>query len=74
MGAMPMPAGGTTRTHAPMSLSPADLLPAYREAAAARDALGVPALPLTAPEAQALTQLLEHQPAGEEAFLLHLLS
>ena len=57
-----------------MSLSPADLLPAYREATAARDALGVPPLPLTAPEAQALTQLLEHPPTGEEAFLLHLLS
>ena len=69
-----MPSGDTTRTHAPMSVSPADLLPSYREAAAAREALGVQPLPLTAPQAQALTQLLQQPPAGEEAFLLHLLS
>jgi len=55
-------------------IAPADLLPAYRVAAAAREALGVPPLPLTAPEAQALTGLLEQPPAGEETFLLHLLS
>ncbi len=58
----------------PAPLSPAELLPSYREAAAAREALGVPPLPLTAPQAQALTELLEQPPAGEEAFLLHLLS
>ncbi len=58
----------------PAPLSPTELLPTYREAAAAREALGVPPLPLTAPQAQALTQLLEQPPAGEEAFLLHLLS
>ena len=58
----------------PSERPPAQLLPTYREAAAERDALGVPPLPLTAPEAQALTELLERPPAGEEAFLLHLLS
>ncbi|MFN5116563.1 MAG: bifunctional aconitate hydratase 2/2-methylisocitrate dehydratase, partial [Cyanobacteriota bacterium] len=55
-------------------LSPAELLPGYRAAAAEREALGVPALPLSAPQAQALTALLEQPPAGEEAFLLELLS
>ncbi len=58
----------------PAPLSSAELLPTYREAATAREALGVPPLPLTAPQAQALTRLLEQPPAGEEAFLLHLLS
>ncbi|MFQ6539525.1 MULTISPECIES: bifunctional aconitate hydratase 2/2-methylisocitrate dehydratase [Aphanothece] len=46
----------------------------YRSAAAEREALGVPALPLTAEQTQALTELLQAPPAGEEAFLLHLLS
>jgi aconitate hydratase 2 / 2-methylisocitrate dehydratase len=55
-------------------LSPAELLPSYRAAAAAREALGVPPLPLTAPQAEALTTLLVDPPAGEEAFLLDLLS
>jgi len=55
-------------------LAPADLLPTYRAAAAERQALGVPPLPLSAPQAQALTALLEQPPAGEEAFLLELLS
>ncbi len=55
-------------------LSPAELLPAYRAAAAEREALGVPALPLSAAQAQALTELLQQPPAGEEAFLLELLS
>ncbi|MCP9809002.1 aconitate hydratase B, partial [Cyanobium sp. HWJ4-Hawea] len=50
------------------------LLASYRQAEAERAALGVPALPLDAPQAQALTELLEQPPAGEEAFLLHLLS
>ncbi|MCP9775521.1 bifunctional aconitate hydratase 2/2-methylisocitrate dehydratase [Cyanobium sp. WAJ14-Wanaka] len=49
------------------------LLASYRQAEAERAALGVPALPLDAPQAQALTELLEQPPAGEEAFLLHLL-
>ncbi|MEI7666100.1 MAG: aconitate hydratase B, partial [Synechococcaceae cyanobacterium ELA263] len=55
-------------------LVPAELLPAYRAAAAERTALGVPALPLTAAQAQALTELLQQPPAGEEDFLLELLS
>jgi aconitate hydratase 2/2-methylisocitrate dehydratase len=55
-------------------LSPAELLPAYRAAAAEREALAVPALPLSADQAQALTELLLQPPAGEEAFLLELLS
>ncbi|MEB3156487.1 MAG: hypothetical protein VKO26_03515, partial [Cyanobacteriota bacterium] len=55
-------------------LSPADLLPTYRTAAAEREAKGIPPLPLTASQAQALTELLASPPAGEEAFLLTLLS
>ena len=50
-----------------------DLLATYRSAAAEREALGVPPLPLSAPQAQALTELLQQPPAGEEAFLLDLL-
>ncbi|MBM5791639.1 MAG: bifunctional aconitate hydratase 2/2-methylisocitrate dehydratase [Cyanobacteria bacterium M_surface_10_m1_298] len=46
----------------------------YRAAAAEREALGIPALPLSAGQAQNLTELLQAPPAGEEAFLLHLLS
>ena len=46
----------------------------YRAAAAEREALGVPALPLSAEQTGALTELLAAPPAGEEAFLLHLLS
>ncbi|MEB3325249.1 MAG: hypothetical protein VKM17_07915, partial [Cyanobacteriota bacterium] len=55
-------------------LPPADLLPTYRAVVAERGALGVPPLPLSAAQAQALTELLQAPPAGEEAFLLHLLS
>ena len=55
-------------------LAPAELLPAYRAAATERQALGVPPLPLSAPQVQALTRLLEQPPAGEEPFLLELLS
>ncbi|MFN9635131.1 MAG: bifunctional aconitate hydratase 2/2-methylisocitrate dehydratase [Synechococcaceae cyanobacterium] len=54
-------------------IAPAELLPAYRSAAAEREALGVPPLPLSAGQAQALTELLAAPPAGEEAFLLELL-
>ncbi|MBM5820241.1 MAG: bifunctional aconitate hydratase 2/2-methylisocitrate dehydratase [Cyanobacteria bacterium K_DeepCast_150m_m2_101] len=46
----------------------------YRAAAAEREALGIPALPLSAAQAQDLTELLQAPPTGEEAFLLHLLS
>ncbi|MCX5952236.1 MAG: bifunctional aconitate hydratase 2/2-methylisocitrate dehydratase [Cyanobacteria bacterium] len=56
------------------AIPPAELLPAYRAAAADRQALGVPPLPLSAPQTQALTALLAAPPAGEEAFLLELLS
>ena len=53
---------------------PSSFLPAYRAAAAEREALGIPPLPLDAPQAQALTLLLETPPAGEEKALLELLS
>jgi aconitate hydratase 2/2-methylisocitrate dehydratase len=46
----------------------------YRAAAAERKALGVPALPLSAEQTAALTELLANPPSGEEAFLLELLS
>jgi aconitate hydratase 2/2-methylisocitrate dehydratase len=46
----------------------------YRAAAAEREALGVPALPLSAEHTAALTELLAAPPAGEESFLLNLLS
>jgi aconitate hydratase 2/2-methylisocitrate dehydratase len=55
-------------------MSATSFLSSYRAAAAEREALGVPALPLSAEQTQALTELLEAPPAGEEAFLLHLLS
>ena len=55
-------------------MSASTFLASYRAAAAEREALGVPALPLSASQAQALTELMEAPPAGEEGFLLHLLS
>ena len=55
-------------------MSAAAFLTSYRQAAQEREALGVPALALNAGQTQALTELLEQPPAGEEAFLLHLLS
>ncbi|MFZ9849560.1 MAG: aconitate hydratase B, partial [Vulcanococcus sp.] len=55
-------------------MSASSFLADYRAAAAEREALGVPALPLTAAQTSALTELLANPPAGEEAFLLHLLS
>ncbi|MCP9805999.1 bifunctional aconitate hydratase 2/2-methylisocitrate dehydratase [Cyanobium sp. T1B-Tous] len=55
-------------------MSAASFLSSYRAAAAEREALGVPALPLSAEQTQALTELLQAPPAGEETFLLHLLS
>jgi aconitate hydratase 2/2-methylisocitrate dehydratase len=69
-----MPARAALQGMTAAPLPPADLLPAYRAAAAEREALGVPALPLTAQQAQALTELLQVPPVGEEAFLLELLS
>jgi aconitate hydratase 2/2-methylisocitrate dehydratase len=55
-------------------LAPSHLLPSYRQAALEREGLGVPALPLNAAQASALTALLEQPPAEEGGFLLHLLS
>ncbi|MBD2424140.1 bifunctional aconitate hydratase 2/2-methylisocitrate dehydratase [Cyanobium sp. FACHB-13342] len=55
-------------------MSAASFLSSYRAAAAEREALGVPALPLSAEQTQALTELLQAPPAGEETVLLHLLS
>ncbi len=50
------------------------MLAAYRQAAADRQALGIPPLPLSAAQVEALVELLEQPPAGEGAFLLELLS
>jgi aconitate hydratase 2/2-methylisocitrate dehydratase len=55
-------------------MAASNFLADYRAAAAAREALGVPALPLSAEQTAALTELLAAPPAGEETFLLHLLS
>ncbi|MCP9881621.1 bifunctional aconitate hydratase 2/2-methylisocitrate dehydratase [Cyanobium sp. Alchichica 3B3-8F6] len=55
-------------------MSAASFLSSYRAAAAEREALGIPALPLSAEQTAALTELLQAPPAGEESFLLHLLS
>lgn len=46
----------------------------YRAHAAERAALGIPALPLDAKQTAALIELIKNPPAGEEAFLLDLLS
>ncbi len=58
----------------PSGMSAATFLTSYRATAAEREALGVPPLPLDAAQAQAVTELLAAPPAGEEAFLLQLLS
>ena len=50
------------------------MLSTYRENAAQRLAQGIPALPLDASQTQALTELLQNPPAGEEDELLQLLS
>jgi aconitate hydratase 2/2-methylisocitrate dehydratase len=55
-------------------MSASTFLADYRAAAAERQALGVPALPLSAEQTAALTELLSAPPAGEEPFLLELLS
>jgi aconitate hydratase 2/2-methylisocitrate dehydratase len=49
------------------------MLATYRQLAAKRAELGIPALPLTADQTQGLVELLLAPPAGEEAFLLDLL-
>ena len=50
------------------------MLEAYRQHAAERAALGIPPLPLSKEQVVALVQLLQKPPAGEEAFLLDMLT
>ena len=50
------------------------MLATYRKAAAEREALGIPALPLNAQQTADLVELLKNPPAGEEAFLVELLA
>ncbi|MBI5610922.1 MAG: aconitate hydratase B, partial [Deltaproteobacteria bacterium] len=50
------------------------MLTAYRQHAAERAALGIPPLPLNAAQTHELTALLCNPPAGEEAFLVDLLT
>ena len=50
------------------------MLQAYREHAAERAALGIPALPLDAKQVADLIELIKNPPAGEEAFLMDLLT
>ena len=50
------------------------MLKAYREHAAERAALGIPPLPLTAQQTADLIELVKAPPAGEEVFLMDLLT
>ena len=50
------------------------MLDAYRQHVSERAQEGVPPLPLNAEQTVALTKLLQNPPAGEEAFLLDLIS
>jgi aconitate hydratase 2 / 2-methylisocitrate dehydratase len=50
------------------------MLQAYRQHAAERAALGIPALPLSAAQTAELIDLIQSPPKGEEAFLLELLT
>jgi aconitate hydratase 2/2-methylisocitrate dehydratase len=50
------------------------MLQSYRQHAAERDALGIPPLPLDARQVTELIELIKAPPAGEEAFLLDLLT
>ena len=50
------------------------MLKAYRDHAAERAALGIPPLPLDAKQVAELIELIKNPPAGEEAFLLDLLT
>ncbi|HEY6133163.1 MAG TPA: bifunctional aconitate hydratase 2/2-methylisocitrate dehydratase [Rubrivivax sp.] len=50
------------------------MLAAYRQHAAERAALGIPPLPLDAKQTAEMIELLKAPPAGEEAFLLDLLT
>jgi len=50
------------------------VLEAYRAHVAERAALGIPALPLSKEQTTQLVELLQNPPAGEEAFLVELLT
>jgi len=50
------------------------MLEAYRQHAAERGALGIPALPLNKQQTEELVELLKAPPAGEEDFLIELLT
>ncbi|MFN3618223.1 MAG: bifunctional aconitate hydratase 2/2-methylisocitrate dehydratase [Aquabacterium sp.] len=50
------------------------MLQAYRQHAAERAALGIPPLPLNAQQVADLIELIKNPPAGEDAFLLDLLT
>ena len=50
------------------------MLEAYRHHVAERAALGIPPLPLTAQQTAEVIELLKNPPAGEEAFLVDLIS
>jgi len=50
------------------------MLEAYRQHAAERAALGIPPLPLTAQQTEALVALLKDPPQGDEKFLVELLT
>ena len=50
------------------------MLQAYRQHVAERAALGIPPLPLTAQQTAEMIELIKAPPAGEDAFLLDLLT
>ena len=50
------------------------MLAAYRQHVAERASLGIPALPLSADQTSDLVELLKHPPAGEEQFLVDLIT
>jgi len=50
------------------------MLDTYRQHVAERAALGIPPLPLSAKQAAGLVELLKNPPAGEEAYLLDLIT
>ena len=50
------------------------LLNEYREHAKERSAHGIPPLPLNAEQVAGLVELLKNPPAGDEAFILNLIT
>ena len=50
------------------------MLAAYRQHVAERASLGIPALPLSAAQTSDLVELLKQPPAGEEQFLVDLIT